>query len=69
MKYIYHYHLIVPLRNRSTKHHCGALVRTAPIGDAEDYQNAIAYLCKHHRAKPGNVIVSAFSLLNPQPAP
>lgn len=68
MQYIYHYHLIVPLRNGSTNHHCGALVRTAPIADSEDYQNAIAYLCKHHRAKVDNVIVSALSLLNPPPA-
>jgi len=65
MNCVYHYHLIIPLKNGSSNHFHGSLTRSEPITDGDGYDQAIDYLCNHHRTKRANTIVASMSLLTP----
>ena len=63
--YLYHYHLMVPLKDGSVNHSTGCISRDRKIDNSEDYKLAVEFICSIQKIKSKDTILSELSLLNP----
>ncbi len=63
--YLYHYHLMVPLKDGSVTHCTGCISRDRKIDNSEEYESAIEFICSVQKRKLKETIISELSLLNP----